>query len=254
MRNIIADKLREIEREKNVRVLLAVESGSRAWGFASTDSDYDVRFIYVRSQRDYLRLETLRDVIELPINDDLDVVGWDLSKTLKLLAKSNPSCFEWLASPIVYAEDADFCRTFRPLAQRYFSVKRGAVHYANMARKNYREYLLDDEVKLKKYFYVLRPVLAARWVLDKKSPPPMLFDELAEAELDARLRPDVLRLLDLKRNAPEVKKIPRIAAINQYLESEIERVLEHISRLPNETNPGWAPLDEAFFAEISKSA
>ena len=82
----------------------------------------------------------------------------------------------------------------------------------------------------------------------------MLFDELAEAELDARLRPDVLRLLDLKRNAPEVKKIPQVAAINQYLETEIERVLELISRFPNETNPGWAPLDEAFFAEISKSA
>ncbi|MBQ6827564.1 MAG: nucleotidyltransferase domain-containing protein [Thermoguttaceae bacterium] len=82
----------------------------------------------------------------------------------------------------------------------------------------------------------------------------MLFDELAEAELDANLHPDVLRLLDLKKNAPEVKKIPPVAAINQYLEAEIERILELISQLPNEANPGWAPLDEAFLAEISKRA
>ena len=104
MRELIISKLKQIEKDYNVRVLLAVESGSRAWGFASPDSDYDVRFIYVRPETEYLRLEAVRDVIELPVNDELDINGWDLQKTLRLLYRSNPTLFEWFSSPIVYAE------------------------------------------------------------------------------------------------------------------------------------------------------
>lgn len=78
MRETILSKLDEIENRENVRILLAVESGSRAWGFASRDSDYDVRFIYVRPKEDYLRLEKTKDVIELPIEGELDINGWDL--------------------------------------------------------------------------------------------------------------------------------------------------------------------------------
>ena len=99
---LIRKKLREIERQENCRILLAVESGSRAWGLASPDSDYDARFIYVRPKESYLKLERARDVIELPINDELDINGWDVDKTLKLLHKSNPTVFEWFSSPIVY--------------------------------------------------------------------------------------------------------------------------------------------------------
>ena len=112
MEKLICSKLHEIEKENNVKILLAVESGSRAWGFASPDSDYDVRFIYVRPKEDYLRLENVRDVIELPIDDVLDINGWDLQKTLRLLYKSNPTLFEWFSSPIVYLE-TDFADRFR---------------------------------------------------------------------------------------------------------------------------------------------
>lgn len=140
MLSTITAKLREIEATENVHILLAVESGSRAWGFASPDSDYDVRFIYVRPRDEYLRLDPPRDVIELPINDLLDINGWDLYKTLQLLHKSNPTLFEWFSSPIVYLE-TDFANHFRQIMNTYFSSKRGLYHYLSMAENNYREYL-----------------------------------------------------------------------------------------------------------------
>ena len=182
MKDTIQKELAQIEQTQNVRILLAVESGSRAWGFASPDSDYDVRFIYVRPKDAYLRLQKHRDVIELPINDALDINGWDLTKTLRLLHKSNPTLFEWGASPIVYLE-TDFAARFKSVMGRYFSSKRGLYHYIHMAAGNYREYIKGDMIKAKKYFYVLRPVLACRWILDKGSPPPMLFSELMGAGL-----------------------------------------------------------------------
>lgn len=250
MRETILYKLNEIETRENVKILLAVESGSRAWGFASPDSDYDVRFIYVRPKTDYLRLEKTRDVIELPIEGELDINGWDLDKTLRLLRASNPTLFEWFSSPIVYRETA-FAQEFRSVMQRYFSSKRGLSHYLSMASSNYREYLKGDTVKAKKYFYVLRPVLACRWILDKKTPPPMLFSELMEAELDPALRPDVSRLLDLKMNATEIKTISRIESINSYLERSIEEVRGCIVQLPEDAERGWEELDRLFLSQLA---
>ena len=119
MREKIQTQLCRIEEEEHIKILLAVESGSRAWGFASPDSDYDVRFVYVRRTEDYLRLEMVRDVIELPINDVLDINGWDLQKTLRLLYKSNPTLFEWFSSPIVYKE-TEFAGKFRDLMVHFF--------------------------------------------------------------------------------------------------------------------------------------
>ena len=249
MRETILSKLDEIENRENVKILLAVESGSRAWGFASPDSDYDVRFIYVRPKEDYLRLEKTRDVIELPIEGELDINGWDLDKTLRLLRASNPTLFEWFSSPIVYRETA-FAQEFRSIMQRYFSSKRGLSHYLSMASSNYREYLKGNMVKAKKYFYVLRPVLACRWILDKGSPPPMLFSELMEAELNPVLLPDVNRLLDLKMNAPEIKTIPKIESINRYLDSSLEEVRSRIVQLPEDANHGWEELDQLFLSQF----
>ena len=212
MQQLIVKKLDEIERQENVRILLAVESGSRAWGFASEDSDYDVRFIYVRPRNDYLRLEKFRDVIELPLDGELDINGWDLNKTLRLLRSSNPTLFEWFSSPIVYRE-TPFADAFRLVMFKYFSTRRGLYHYLSMANSNYREFLKGGMVKAKKYFYVLRPVLACRWILNRRTPPPMLFSELVESELDPAVLQDVNRLLDLKMNSPETKTIPRVESL-----------------------------------------
>lgn len=249
MRETILNKLKGIEKRENCRILLAVESGSKAWGFASPDSDYDVRFLYVRRREDYLRLEKLRDVIELPIEGELDINGWDLNKTLRLLYASNPTLFEWFSSPIVYRETA-FAEEFRCVMRKYFSSRRGLYHYLSMAVGNYREYLKGDMVKAKKYFYVLRPILACRWILDKGTPPPMLFSELMEAELDPALLPEVNRLLGLKKNAPEIKTIPRIESINRYLDRSIEEVRARIADLPEEEMPGWEELDQLFLLQL----
>ncbi len=249
MRKTILTKLDEIEKRENVKILLAVESGSRAWGFASLDSDYDVRFIYVRPREAYLRLEKTRDVIELPIEGELDINGWDLDKTLRLLRASNPTLFEWFSSPIVYRETA-FAQEFRGIMQRYFSSKRGLSHYLSMASSNYREYLKGDTVKAKKYFYVLRPVLACRWILDRGTPPPMRFSKLVEAELDPAILQDVNRLLDLKMNAPEIKTIPKIESINHYLDSSIEEVRSRIVELPEDASNGWEELNQLFLSQM----
>ena len=244
-RKEIIDELNRIEETEGVRILLAVESGSRAWGFESPDSDYDVRFIYVRPQADYLRLDSVRDVIELPINDELDVNGWDLKKTLQLLYKSNPTLFEWFSSPIIYKE-TPFADKFRAMMNKYFSTKSSLWHYISMASGNYREFLKGDVVKAKKYFYVLRPVLACRWILDKGTPPPMLFSELAKAELPESLSVDVGYLLNLKMNNPEVKEIPRIDVINEYLDESIEDIKATVSVMYEEKNANWDELNKIF--------
>ena len=251
MKELIQEKLREIERREECRILLAVESGSRAWGFASPDSDYDVRFIYVRPEKAYLRLDRTRDVIEVPINDELDINGWDIDKTLRLLHKSNPTVFEWFSSPIIYQTSA-FTGQFRPIMQKYFSSKAGLWHYLHMAEGNYRDYLRGEMVRAKKYFYVLRPILACKWILEKGTPPPMLFTDLVKSELPDDLSETVYQLLDLKMNSPEIKEIPRIDQLNRYLDTGIVSVKEQIEKLPNTPVQNWNELNELFFSVLER--
>lgn len=249
MQTTILTTLKKIEETQHVKILLAVESGSRAWGFASPDSDYDVRFLYVRPKEDYLRLNRPCDVIELPINSPLDVNGWDMDKALKLLYRSNPTLFEWLSSPIVYLE-TEYAAALRNTAKDYFSPKRALYHYHSMAVGNYREYLKTDMVKAKKYFYVLRPILACKWILGHQSPPPMLFSELMDAELESSLRPVVSKLLRLKMNAPEIKLIPRIDAINEYMEVSLTDIQARLLKLPEDRNNQWDQLNALFLASL----
>ena len=139
----IKNKLEEIEQKENVTILFAVESGSRAWGFESPDSDYDVRFVYKRNDiSDYLKLEGIRDVIEYELNDVYDISGWDLDKTLKLLYASNPVIFEWVNSPIVYKETR-FLSEFKDFIKPYFMTIKGAHHYLHMAERNFKEFLCN---------------------------------------------------------------------------------------------------------------
>jgi len=251
MRKKIKEQLRRIEDAENIKILLAVESGSRAWGFASPDSDYDVRFVYIRSLEDYLRLDVIRDVIELPIDDVLDINGWDLQKTLRLLYKSNPTLFEWFSSPIVYKK-TEFSDKFRDLMMHFFSSKKTLYHYVSMAEGNYREYLKGDLVKAKKYFYVLRPVLACQWILDRGTPPPMLFSELLKTELPVELIDVVNQLLELKMNSPEVKLIKRISEINEYLDESIPRIKSAVRLLDDSYTPDWSELNQLFLRELMK--
>lgn len=249
MFELIQEKLTEIEQAEQVRIIHCVESGSRAWGFASPDSDYDVRFIYVRPKEYYLRLDKTRDVIEWQLDDTLDINGWDLQKTLRLLHSSNPTLFEWNASPIVYRTTEEW-KTVSDTINDYFLKKTGLYHYLSTAKRNYKEHLTGDTVRLKKYFYVLRPLLACKWILAEQTPPPMLFSVLMDAYLDEELKPDVQQLLKIKMETPEIGESNRIDTINRYIERTMEAIEHAISALPHEQPQTWDPLNRIFLSSL----
>lgn len=209
IQSLIQSKLKEIEQKENVKVLHAVESGSRAWGFASPDSDYDVRFIYVRPMEYYLGLQTKTDFIDWELNETLDINGWDLSKALQHFHKSNATLFEWANSPVVYYSTQEW-NQIKQSANKYFSCKSAMYHYYGTANKNYLEYLLEDMVKYKKYFYVLRPILACKWIEKKKCPPPVLFQNLVDEVLEEHMKAIVENLVAKKMNMIEAEKGQRI--------------------------------------------
>jgi predicted nucleotidyltransferase len=223
----IQAKLTEIQASHNVVILYACESGSRAWGFPSKDSDYDVRFFYVHPQDWYLSIDTAArpDVIEKPVSDQLDISGWDLRKTLQLFYKSNPPLLEWLGSPIVYLEQFSTVQKLRELAQTFYSVKACIYHYLHMAEGNYREYLKGDIVWVKKYFYVLRPILAINWLERGMGIVPIEFQKLIDGVLDDRqLTADINVLLEQKRQGAELDKGPQVPSISDYIDAEIKRL------------------------------
>ncbi len=250
MKEIIAEKLAEIEKSENVRIIHAVESGSRAWGFASPDSDYDVRFIYARPTEHYLRLEKTRDVIEWQLDETLDINGWDLQKALRLLHTSNPTLFEWNSSPIVY-KTTDEWSEIRSEINSYFLVKSGLYHYLSTANSNYREFLKGETVKLKKYFYVIRPLLACKWILDKKCPPPMLFSTLVEQTLERDMKQVIEELLTLKMNTPEMGEGRRIDVLNDYIDVNLESLKKVIDALPHEHKADWEKLNRLFLSVLT---
>ena len=190
MRDIVKEineKLDEIEAKENVHILHAIESGSRAWGFASPDSDYDVRFVYVRRKEDYLKLNEPRDVIEWQLDEVLDINGWDLKKALLQFARGNATLFEWCGSPIVYRTTPEW-KKITEVSKQYFSEKSAVYHYYGTANKTYHEYLTGNKVRYKKYFYALRPLMASMYIEEKHMAPPVLFDDLLKMDIPAELR------------------------------------------------------------------
>lgn len=222
----VLHELANIEKSEDVRVLYACESGSRAWGFASTDSDFDVRFIYIHRRDWYLSIDERRDVIERPISEDLDISGWDLRKALSLLRKSNPPLLEWLKSPIVYQQDPVFTQEFSALAADWFSPGRCFAHYLHMAAGNWRKYLEGrPAVKLKKYLYVFRPVLACRWIEQCQGQVPMLFEELVDGVLkEPAVREALAALVSRKKAGIERDEEPPVAVLSDFLSAEIARL------------------------------
>ncbi|MGG5210243.1 nucleotidyltransferase domain-containing protein [Chryseobacterium sp. MIQD13] len=197
----ILEKIKEIEETRNVEVLLAVESGSRAWGFASPDSDYDIRFIYRHEKDWYLSPWDKDETIEFMTEDDLDGSGWDLRKTFHLLLKSNAALLSWFYSPIVYKENIKFVELFRPLADACFSPVAVSYHYLSMSKK-YLEACRSDEVKLKSYFYCLRTALTGKWIIEKGTVPPVLFNDLLVL-VDDFMRIKIENLVALKATKGE---------------------------------------------------
>ena len=255
VRTEILHRIREAEEEHGVRVLLAVESGSRAWGFESPNSDYDARFIYANSQDWYLSvgLEEQRDVIEYPIVDDIDLNGWDVRKALRLFWKSNPAFIEWIQSPHIYVEHTGFADQVRGLLSQVYSCESGIYHYRSMAKTNYRGYLKGDLVPLKKYFYVLRPLLAVRWLERYGSAAPIEFDKLIHlVGQNKALVSDIEALLERKRAAPEMGLEAPVSSIHAFVEAELER-LENITTSSTHRGEVLSKLNEVFRLSLQQA-
>lgn len=251
--DIILKKLYEIENTNEVRILHAIESGSRLWGFDSPDSDYDVRFIYLRKPEYYLSInvEDKRDVIEIDsFTEDgmeFDINGWDLRKALRLLNKSNPSLLEWLTSSIVYRssliicsqklddsndlvdykENINFLDMITPLVAKFYSPTAAYYHYYSMAKNNYKEFLMGNTVLLKKYFYVIRPLLVIKY-MDKfpgEIPPTNIFKLIGKLgdSLHPKFVYELKSLLDRKMGAEELTKGPRVPILSDFIKMELNQ-------------------------------
>jgi hypothetical protein len=245
IRTQIEADLARIEREKGVCIVYACESGSRAWGFESADSDYDVRFVYVDPTQWYLRIVLGREVIERPMEGLLDFSGWDLRKALQLLRKSNPPLLEWLQSPIVYRERHSVVERVRGLMPQYYQPVACYYHYLHMAQGNYRDYLRTDTVWLKKYLYVLRPVLACLWIERGYGIVPTQFQTLVERVLDdGEVEAAVQDLIRRKKAGEELDRGPQIPVISSFLVRELDRLAER--QAPPATPTTAAGLDQVF--------
>lgn len=236
MKEVIEQKLSELEKTENIKILYACESGSRAWGFASPDSDFDVRFIYSRNINHYLSIQDSTDVVGLPVNEVLDIGGWDIRKSLKLFLKSNGPLYEWLQSPIVYSENSSFATELRSLMPKYFSLRAGANHYLSMAYNTLNDDLQADQVKLKRYFYALRPTLACMWIITKKEVPPMEFAPLRSLITDQDIQDCIDELMEKKQISDEKQLVPPVIVLNNWLADQLKWCKQEITGLSSYNN------------------
>ena len=203
MRTEIIEHINQLEEKQGITILLAAESGSRAWGCPSPDSDYDVRIIYKRPKAEYLEIDDKPDSINYFHGELIDINGWDIKKTLKLIRKSNATPFEWSQSPIIYKERGDFRSTIFKLCTEYFRPKHTVNHYNGIAKNSYLSNDLSGEIKLKKLFYVLRPLMAAKWIIMKNEIPPMDIPSLMSIIENKEIVNHINNLLEIKSNANE---------------------------------------------------
>ena len=232
MEKTIQEKLFEIEKQHHIQILYACESGSRAWGFPSPDSDYDVRFIYLRSLEHYLSVWQKADQLSFPITDELDVYGWDLSKVLLLIGKSNTTPFEWLQSPVIYRMDENFRDELWNICQRYFCARSNVHHYLGIANGAMQS-MEGDNIKIKKLFYILRPLLSALWCADKKSIAPMNIVPLMQL-LPGYIYKTVLSLIELKLGAAEGYVIEIDDKLKAWIDETYRYCVEKSDALPKE--------------------
>lgn len=232
----IERELDAIERERNVRILLAVESGSRAWRFPSLDSDYDVRFIYAHPSVAYLSIEAPTDVIERPIDGALDIGGWDIRKALQLLVRSNAVLVEWLTSPVRYRASETIPDELLALVRDTYHLPAVAYHYDRMARRLFGEIMASSEVRLKAYCYALRCSLALRWVRDSGTIPPMDLPRLrSELHLDVATNMAVDRLLAANAASDERRTSPRLPRIDAFIAETLQKPVDRFV-LPDRTH------------------
>ena len=223
-------KLKNIEQEQDIKILYACESGSRAWGFASPDSDYDVRFIYTKPLAWYLKVSEVRDTIDF-IDGDFDTVGWELRKQLRLLKKSNVPAIEHLFSPITYKEsNTELINELREIALACFSPVACVYHYLSMSKK-YFEKITAEEVKLKSVFYALRTALASKWIIETKTPAPVVFKDMLSLISNDESN-EIAQLMELKSSKNESFMSTNNAIVTNLVKRTIEESNLYAKSLP----------------------
>ncbi len=237
--------LTALEKEKRIKILYACESGSRAWGFPSTDSDYDVRFFYMHAPEWYFSILDRKDTME-NVGPVLDFNGWELRKTLRLFMKSNASLIEKVQSPIVYKENGVFREALNGLMQDYFNPKACMFHYYSLAHNFYEEALQKEKVKLKKYFYAIRSILAARWIRIHKEVAPMEFSTLRSVMEDKNWNDLVEDWLEKKISGTEGTLVNPSKLINNFIKIELEEGKIYADALPRYEKTPPEALDELY--------
>ena len=249
----IKKELLKLEHQHAIKILYAVESGSRAWGFASTDSDWDVRYIYIHHLDWYLSIDDKKDSQEEILPNDIDLAGWELKKALRLFRKSNPSILEWLRSPIVYLQQFSTASQLQELAKEYFNPKSCLHHYLHMAEGNFREYLQKEIVRVKKYFYMLRPILACDWIRQTNTMAPMEFQKLVDSQItDQLVKTEIQNLLIRKIAGDELYEEPKNQILNDFLEQKIEFYNDYVKTIQQPNQPDSARLNELFKYTINE--
>jgi len=216
----IQELLNTIEQERGVEILYACESGSRAWGFSSPNSDYDIRFLYRRPHDEYLSVFAPSETIEIAIHEDLDPGGWDIRKALNLLGKSNGALIEWLHSPIVYRDLEGFSQKWRSLTNSVFQPEKNLHHYLGHARQAYGKQSQSEAPTGKSYLYILRTLLAAKWIQTHETPAPVPFEELLVLAND-ELKEAIDTLVAWKTSAQETDTLNRNPVVDAFVEDSL---------------------------------
>ncbi|MBO4451332.1 MAG: nucleotidyltransferase domain-containing protein [Bacteroidaceae bacterium] len=245
--------LHSVEQEYSVKILLAVESGSRAWGFESKNSDWDVRFIYVQKPQWYFTIEPQRDVIEI-MDDPFDLVGWELRKALALLKRNNPSLLEWINSPIVYYADEEFLGHVRSIATQFFNPIASMYHYNHMYIKHDERYLQRKDCSMKRFLYYLRGILSCKWIEENKTLPPVAFDKLVAATVeDSEMEARISTLVQLKKDGKEHDLQVVDKDLMDYAHNLANYYTEHISAFrPNQNDVSSEVLDSFLYDTVRR--
>ena len=241
--------LAEIERLHDIRIIFAIESGSRAWGFASPDSDYDVRFIYVKHPESYFNLGKDEDTLEYYPAPEMDIVGWDLGKYLKLIYKSNSVAFEWANSPIVYRKTAQW-EQIASIIGSYFNTKAAIYHYYGEGAHIFKANEHNSTISYKSYLYILRVILAARYIQRHNTVPPMPFADLVADNMPEDLQQSVREVLDLKTKIREKDKEKRYSELDAFITAELPGLKVYADDLESGKPRDVTSLNKIFYSTV----
>lgn len=246
LREYIIEELKQLESAFSIKILFACEAGSRAWGLASENCDYDVRFIYIHQPNDYLSIDPVgigkkKDTIDQPIHEKFDLHGWELTKALRLYRKSNPTFLEWIHSDIMYYSFTSTIDLIKEMESKVFDAKPCLFHYVNMAKNNFRQIA---EGNVKNYLNVVRPLLICRWIYENHQFPPLNFKMLVEKTTTGVIRNIFMQIYRMKITGI-IEKIDD-TALHSFIEKEILCIEKIAKTLPQKKKNYSSELDQLF--------